>query len=86
MKQIQILYFARIREELGLAEESVTLPDSVQTVADLTQWLAGRGADWAVVFSGKRIFRVAINQDMARPGDAIPAGAEVAIFPPVTGG
>lgn len=87
MNTIRILYFARLREVFGCAEESVTLPENVRSVADLTGWLAStRGGAWAEELGGKKVFRVAINQDMVRGDAVIPDGAEVAIFPPVTGG
>ncbi|QZA77228.1 molybdopterin converting factor subunit 1 [Deefgea tanakiae] len=81
---ISVVYFARLKEVLGLAEEQ--LPQSPATVADLIDLLAARGGVWAEELAGGKVFRVAINQEMARLSDAIPEGAEVAIFPPVTGG
>jgi molybdopterin synthase sulfur carrier subunit len=81
---ISVVYFARLKEVLGLAEEQ--LPQSPATVADLIDLLAARGGVWAEELAGGKLFRVAINQEMARLSDAIPEGAEVAIFPPVTGG
>lgn len=86
MKTIRILYFARLREVFGCTEENVTLPPEVQTVAALTGWLAARGGVWAEELGSRKVFRVAINQDMARGNTEIPDNAEVAIFPPVTGG
>lgn len=86
MNTIRILYFARLRDVFGCAQESVDLPTEVQTVGDLVAWLAERGGVWAAELRGQRVFRVALNQEMARAGELIPAGAEVAIFPPVTGG
>ena len=83
---IRILYFARLRDAFGCAEERVDLPSEVQTVGDLVAWLAMRGGVWAEELRGKRVFRVALNQEMVRAGELIPQGAEVAIFPPVTGG
>lgn len=86
MNATRILYFARLREAFGCAEELVELPEDIRTVADLCGWLAARGGVWAEELGGRRVFRVAINQDMAHADAVIPAGAEVAIFPPVTGG
>lgn len=86
MKTLHILYFARLRETLGCGEETVSLPDSVTTVADLTAWLALRGGAWAEELGGQRVFRVAVNQEMVQATDLLPTQAEVAIFPPVTGG
>lgn len=86
MNTIKILYFARLREAFACAEESATLPAEVQNVAALIAWLAARGGVWAEELGGKRVFRVAVNQDMVRSDAQLPPGAEVAIFPPVTGG
>ncbi|MBE9608736.1 molybdopterin converting factor subunit 1 [Chitinilyticum litopenaei] len=82
---IRILYFARLRDVLRTGEEELALPEGT-TLAGLVALLVARGGDWAAEFGGARVFRAAINQDMARPDDVIPAGAEVALFPPVTGG
>ncbi|WP_373976624.1 molybdopterin converting factor subunit 1 [Chitinibacter sp. SCUT-21] len=79
-----LLYFARLRDVFGTAEEQ--LPDGPQTVRELIAQLIARGGVWAQELGGERVFRVAVNQDMAQLDDVIPAGAEVAIFPPVTGG
>lgn len=81
---ISVVYFARLKEVFGLAEETLASPPA--TVADLIALLAARGGVWREELAGGKIFRVAINQEMARLTDAIPNGAEVAVFPPVTGG
>ncbi|STR44897.1 molybdopterin converting factor subunit 1 [Iodobacter fluviatilis] len=80
---IRVLYFARLRDAFGCSEEA--LP-AYATVAELIAVLAARGGVWADELSPSKVFRVAVNQEMARLQDEIPAGAEVAIFPPVTGG
>ncbi|AOY01265.1 molybdopterin converting factor subunit 1 [Jeongeupia sp. USM3] len=85
MNTIQLLYFARLRDVFGLAAETLAVRDG-SAVADLIAQLIGRGGAFADELGGTRVFRVAVNQEMARPDDVIPAGAEVAIFPPVTGG
>ncbi|HSC79052.1 MAG TPA: MoaD/ThiS family protein [Chitinolyticbacter sp.] len=84
MKTLHLVYFARLREAFGSAGE--TLATDAATAADLVAELAARGGVWLAELGGGRVFRVAINQDMAQLGDALPDGAEVAIFPPVTGG
>ena len=81
---LTILYFARLRDVLGCASETLATPPA--TVRDLIAQLVARGGVWQAELGGARVFRVAINQEMAQLDDAIPAGAEVAIFPPVTGG
>lgn len=82
---IRVLYFARLRDVLRTSEETLALPEGA-TLADLVALLVARGGDWATEFGGARVFRAAINQDMASLAEVIPAGAEVALFPPVTGG
>jgi molybdopterin synthase sulfur carrier subunit len=81
---INVLYFARLRETFGTASEQIDL--SSATVADLLATLRARGKPWADELSGERAFRVAVNQDLAGPDTALADRDEVAIFPPVTGG
>ena len=83
---LQLLYFAQLREKFGIAQETIQAPASVQTVADLIAHLASRGGIWQETFSGAQAFRVALNQDMVALTTALTEGAEVAIFRPVTGG
>lgn len=84
--KLRLLYFARLRETLGLASEHVEVPAEVGRVSDLLAWLRGRGGAWAEQLAEGRAFRVAVNQDMADADTPLVAEAEVAIFPPVTGG
>ena len=86
MKQLELRYFARLREALGTASERVEVPDDLTSVRDLVAWLRLRGGAWHTELAGNRPFRVAINQEMAQLDDALPMQGEVAIFPPVTGG
>jgi molybdopterin converting factor subunit 1 len=81
---LRILYFARLRERFGMAEESIEF-DGVR-VAELIAILQARGGVWAEELAAGRAFRVAVNQDIVALDAAIPDAAEVAIFPPVTGG
>ncbi|AZN37276.1 MoaD/ThiS family protein [Iodobacter ciconiae] len=80
---IRVLYFARLRDVFGCSEEVLSAP---ATIAELITVLAARGGVWADELSAGKVFRVAINQEMASLEDKIPVEAEVAIFPPVTGG
>ena len=83
---MKLLYFAHIRTRLDLAEETVTLPDTVANVAELLDWLASRGPRFAAVLENRKGIRVAVNQDFATPETPISDRDEVAVFPPVTGG
>ncbi|WP_374348199.1 molybdopterin converting factor subunit 1 [Chitinimonas sp.] len=79
-------YFARLREQFGLDGETLTLPDPVVSVADLIAHLSSRGGVWASELAPGKVFRVALDQELADPSAPLRDGAEVAILPPVTGG
>ena len=82
---LKVLYFASLRERVGMANESVSLP-AVATVAGLVDALRGRGGEWPDVLAANKPWRVAVNQEMAGFDTPLKSGDEVAIFPPVTGG
>ncbi len=83
---INILYFARIKESLGVGQESIAVPMEANDVADLTAWLRQRGAAWQTELAPGKALRVAVNQVMVGMDAAIADGDEIAYFPPVTGG
>jgi molybdopterin synthase sulfur carrier subunit len=83
---VKLLYFARLREDLGTGSEALALPADVTTVAALRAHLMARGGAWASVLANGKALRVAVNQEMADPATPVKAGDEVAFFPPVTGG
>ena len=83
---MKLLYFAWLKTKTGIAEEEVTPPVSVTTVAELLDWLKTRGPGYADALADLAAVRVAVNQEYARPGDPVKAGDEIALFPPVTGG
>jgi len=83
---LRLLYFAWLRERVGVAEEAVALPAQVATVGALLGWLRGRGPGFAAAFAPGLPVRCAVNQDFAGPDTPVAPGDEVAFFPPVTGG
>jgi sulfur-carrier protein len=83
---IQLRFFASVREKLGTGHESVSVPDSVQTVGDVRAFLRERGGAWAETLAEGRSLRMAYNQQMTSAATRIADGGEVAFFPPVTGG
>jgi len=83
---MKLLYFAWLKTQIGKSEEVVQPPASVATVADLLDWLPQQGPAYKVIAERRATIRVAINQDFARPDQAVAPGDEVALFPPVTGG
>ena len=82
---VKVLFFAGLREALGVGSESVDLPAGIGTVGALRDSLAARGGAWAALATTKNL-RSAVNQQMVGPEAPIKAGDEVAFFPPVTGG
>ena len=82
--KIHIKYFASIREALASGGE--TLDASVSTVAALRDALIARGGAYAESLARGRAVRVALNQTLSDEAAALEEGAEVAFFPPVTGG
>ncbi len=83
---INILYFARIKETVNYSAESIDLPNDVSTVMALKHHLSQRGETWANLFDGKQVVRAAINHTLVDDLATIQANDEVAFFPPVTGG
>ncbi|MEM9330220.1 MAG: molybdopterin converting factor subunit 1 [Pseudomonadota bacterium] len=84
---MKLVYFAWLRERLGVDEEQVVLPEHVKTVGSLFEWLKNRNETFADVFEHDAIIQVAINQKHERNRDAaITEASEIALFPPMTGG
>lgn len=84
--RIELLYFAQLRERFGMSGESLDVPDTVATVADLVSHLAARGGIWQEELSRAAALRIALNQEMVGVEAPLIDAAEVAIFRPVTGG
>lgn len=83
---IKVLYFAWLRERVGVSEEDVTPPEGVGTVGALQNWLRGRSERHAAALVAGTTVRCAVNQEFAGADAAVRPGDEVAFFPPVTGG
>jgi len=83
---IQLRFFASLREALGTAQEALTVPAHVQTVGQVRDHLRARGGVWAQTLAEGRAVRMAYNQQMSDADTQIADGGEVAFFPPVTGG
>jgi molybdopterin synthase sulfur carrier subunit len=81
---ITVRYFASLREALGSSE--VLAGPADQTLGQLRDALIARGGRHAEMLARGRALRCALNQVMADESTLVPDGAEVAFFPPVTGG
>jgi sulfur-carrier protein len=81
---LNIRYFASIREAIGTGSESVQT--SASTLAELRDELIARGGGHAEALARGRAVRVALDQIMSDESAPLRDGAEVGFFPPVTGG
>ncbi len=84
MKKITVKYFASIREHLGVSSESVQT--DALTLGALREELQALDNLHAEGLARSQTVRMALNQLMCNEATELPDGAEVAFFPPVTGG
>lgn len=82
--KIEVLYFAWLRERIGLPRE--TVETEAATVADLVAELSAREDRYALAFSDMSAIRAAVDQDLVPLDTALFGAREVAFFPPMTGG
>ncbi len=82
---VRLLYFAWVRERIGVAEETVELQGATD-LSGLLETLRARSAEHADALADRGRLRAAINQDFAGWDAVVNVGDEVALFPPVTGG
>lgn len=81
---IEVLYFAWLRERIGLPREKVET--SALTVQALIEELAAREERYALAFSDISALCVALDQELAGFDSPLAGVREVAFFPPMTGG
>ena len=84
--QLQLRFFASLRETLGVSSLAISVPAEVTTVGALRAHLRQRGGVWAEALAEHKVVRTACNQIMVNAEAPLAAGCEVAFFPPVTGG
>jgi molybdopterin synthase sulfur carrier subunit len=83
---MRLVYFAAVREAIGVASEACDLPTHVRTIDDMVDWLAGQSPGHALAFQDKARLRFALDQAMVPLDATLGEAHELAIFPPVTGG
>ena len=81
---IDVLYFAWVRERVGLPRE--TVETSAETVSGLIAELMAREERYALAFSDMASLRVALDQELSSFDAPLKGVREVAFFPPMTGG
>ena len=82
--KISVRYFASLREALGSGETVEAAEGS--TIAQLRDALIARGAPHAQALARGRAVRAALDQTLCDENLPLHDGAELAFFPPVTGG
>ena len=82
--KITVRYFASIRESIGTAHELVET--AAPNLGLLRDQLIAQGGVYADTLARGKAVRMALNQVMCDEASLLPVGAEVAFFPPVTGG
>jgi len=80
---VKVLYFASLKEALGISSETVELSADVATVGALRDKLVAQGRE---KLATAKNLRCAVNQNMAGLDATVKEGDEIAFFPPVTGG
>lgn len=82
---MQLLYFAKVREAIGIDGETREVATKT-TIAQLIDQMAAENARYVDAFSDRSKLRFALDQQMVREGALLDGASELAIFPPVTGG
>lgn len=81
---LDILYFAWVRERIGLPKEQVET--EARSVRELVSELRTREERYAAAFADVSALRVAVDQELADFDASLGGAREVAFFPPMTGG
>lgn len=81
---LDVLYFAWVRERIGLPKEQVDT--TAATVADLVDELRAREDRYAAAFADLSALRVAVDQELVDFDAPLQGVREIAFFPPMTGG
>jgi len=83
---MRLVYFAWIREKIGKKEEEITLAASIKTVAQLLDFLETQGENYQQALADRALVRVALDKVHVEHETPLGKAAEVALFPPMTGG
>lgn len=83
---IKLVYFAWVRERIGKSEEDITLPENVETIADLIAHLRKLDDGYEAAFQVPDVIRAALDKQHSDHTSPIGEAKEVAFFPPMTGG
>lgn len=82
MNRIKLLFFATLRERIGLRSLELDIPEDM-TIQDLKEKLS---ADYPNLKESMKSVLITINREYAFDEAVVPPNAEIAMFPPVSGG
>lgn len=82
MNKIKLLFFATIRDKAGTKSMELDIP-SQMTVQGLKEKL---GSEFPNLKDSLKSILISINQEYSFDDAIIPSNAEIALFPPVSGG
>jgi len=82
---VKIVFFASLREELGVDSVDLQISGFSRVSALISQLADQQSAEWLEILTAKNI-RVAVNHGIVNEDVGVTDGDEVAFFPPVTGG
>ena len=83
---MKVLYFAKVREAIGLSEENIDLPPNVKTVDDFLNYMISKDKKYDFALNNKDAIHIACDEKHVNKDFILNNTKEIAIFPPVTGG
>ncbi len=81
-----IKYFSWIKEHIGKSEEQIELPDYINNVNELINYLNELDKKYSLILEKKKLIKIAVNKTYSSFDTNISNNDEIAFFPPVTGG
>ena len=81
-----IKYFSWIKEHVGKSEEQIELPDYINNVNELINYLNELDKKYSLILEKKSLIKIAVNKTYSSFDTNISNNDEIAFFPPVTGG
>ena len=81
-----IKYFSWIKEHVGKSEEQIELPDHINNVNELINYLSELDNKYSFILKKKKLIKIAVNKTYSSFNTNISNNDEIAFFPPVTGG
>ena len=81
-----IKYFSWIKEHVGKSEEQIELPDHINNVNELINYLNELDKKYSLILERKKLIKIAVNKTYSSSDTNINNSDEIAFFPPVTGG